>query len=265
VSSTRANTRTQENTHRWGRWRNEEARSGAHRPARHSAFASNIKALPLIAGALLAVSGHALASNPFAVIGETFSDWKDRLFGKSAEITNAPDEGTITLAPGHPIQLRIDKNSPERDLPKGKSRYRIIEFPADVEHATLRVQVAALRREAARGREVFKPFLYPIEDDDSAKTPIEVKPLHLDIRPFKRTRLLGCVALTLDKVRKFAIATEPEIVGKSYESEVREAVQAPTQGGFYYATDAVKVKLPWAATGELILEVTREPAGGKGC
>ena len=64
---------------------------------------------------------------------------------------------------------------------------------------------------------------------------------------------------------RFAVATEPGVVGKSYESEVRDAIKAPTQGGFYYATDAVKVKLPYADTGELTLEVTRESAPGKGC
>jgi hypothetical protein len=92
---------------------------------------------------------------------------------------------------------------------------------------------------------------------------VEVKPLHLDIRPFRATRLLGCV--TLDKTHRFAVGTASDVVGKSYESEVREAIKAPTQGGFYYATDAVKVKLPYAATGELILEVTSEPEAGKGC
>jgi hypothetical protein len=46
---------------------------------------------------------------------------------------------------------------------------------------------------------------------------------------------------------------------------VRDSIKAPTQGGYYYATDAVKVKLPFAAMGEIVLEVTSEPAAGKGC
>jgi len=214
--------------------------------------------------ALALAAGVAHAANPFTAISETFSDWKDRLFGKPAVVTDAPAEDPIKLDPGHPLRVVIDNATPDREFAKGKSHYRVIELPADVAHVTLRVQVAALKREKAFGREVFKPFLYPL-DGDAAGTPIEIKPLHLDIRPFRRTRLLGCVPLTLDKVRRFAIATSPEIVGKSYESEVREAVQAPTQGGFYYATDAVKVKLPWAATGELVLDVAREAAPGKGC
>lgn len=252
--STRAIARTIEDTHRRGRWRiGKRPRDAA------------LRARGVVAGVLLAIAAQAAASNPFAAIGEAFSDWKDRLFGKPAEIADAPAEGPIALAPGHPVRVRIDRSSPERELPKGKSRYRIVELPPGIDHAALRVQVAALRREKGRGREVFKPFLYPLDEDDTARTPVEVKPLHLDIRPFKRTRLLGCVALTLDKVRRFAIATDPDIVGKSYESEVRDAVKAPTQGGFYYATDAVKVKLPWAATGELILDVTRENTAGKGC
>lgn len=212
------------------------------------------------------VASHAApapAANPIEVITETFSDWKDRLFGKSLDIVDAPADGTIVLDPAHAVRLNIDKTTPERDLPKGKSHYRVIELPADVEHAAVRVQVTATPREGAFGHEVFKPFFYALNDDDSVRDTVEVKPLHLDIRPFRRTRLLGCV--TLDKINRFAVATAADIVGKSYESEVREAVKAPTQGGFYYATDAVKVKLPWAATGEMVLEVTREAEAGKGC
>jgi hypothetical protein len=46
---------------------------------------------------------------------------------------------------------------------------------------------------------------------------------------------------------------------------VRDSLRAPTRGGFYYRTDAVKVKLPYAATGELVLEVTGQSTAGKGC
>jgi hypothetical protein len=217
----------------------------------------------ILAAAFAWHPARALAANPLEVITETFSDWKDRLFGKPLDVVDAPAEGTILLDPAHAVRLRIDQSAPERDFPKGKSRYRVIELPADLEHAAVRVQISALSREGAFGHEVFKPFFYPLNDDDTPRDPIEVKPLHLDIRPLRRTRLLGCV--TLDKVTRFAVATMPDVVGKSYESEVREAVKAPTQGGYYYATDAVKVKLPWAATGEMVLEVTREPEAGKGC
>ena len=213
--------------------------------------------------ATLAYSGVAAAANPFDLIGETFSDWKDRLFGKPAPMIDAPAEGPVAIEPAKLTRLRIDEAAPERDFPKGKSRYRVVDLPATFEHASVRVQITALPRDGAFGHEVFKPFFYTLNDDDTVRDTIEVRPLHLDIRPFKRTRLLGCA--TLDKVDRFAIATEPAVVGKSYESEVRDAIKAPTQGGFYYATDAVKVKLPYAATGELVLEITKEPAAGKGC
>ena len=215
--------------------------------------------LGVFATCSIAIAG----SNPFTAIGETFSDWKDRLFGKPRPVLEAPAEGTIALKPEHPTRLRIDKAAPEREFPKGASRYRIVDLPEELEHAAVRVQVTALPREHAFGHEVFKPFLYTLNADDTVRDTVEVKPLHLDIRPFRRTRLLGCA--TLDKVGRFAVATAPEVVGKSYESEVRNAIKAPTQGGFYYATDAVKVKLPYAETGELTLEVTKEPAAGKGC
>jgi hypothetical protein len=205
----------------------------------------------------------ASAANPLSLLGETFSDWKERLFGKPHRAVDAPAEGPIELVPGKAVRIRIGRKAPERDFPKGKSRYRIVELPEGLDHAALRVQVAALPRENAFGHEVFKPLIYLLDVNESVVGTIEVKPLHLDIRPFRRTRLLGCV--TLDAAHRFAVATNPAIVGKSYESEVRDAIKAPTQGGFYYATDAVKVKLPYATSGEIVLEATKESAPGKGC
>jgi hypothetical protein len=219
----------------------------------------------LLAIALIAACTTAQAVNPLSFVTETFGDWKDRLFGKPKkpvpEIT-APAHGPIALPPGTRVKFGIDGTAPENAFSRGKSRYRLIELPEELEHAAVRVQVVATKNPAGHGNVVFKPLLYVIEGDDF-RDPVEVKPLHLDIRPFRRSRLLGCV--TLDKVRRIAVATTPDAVGKSYESEVREAVKAPTQGGFYYSTDAVKVKLPFAATGNLVLEITREAKAGEGC
>jgi hypothetical protein len=229
------------------------------RPKRSRAGFARVSIALIIVFAATAAS----AANPLSILGETFSDWKERLFGKPHRAVDAPTEGPIELVPGKAVRIRIGKKAPERAFPKGRSRYRIVELPEGLDHAALRVQVAALPRENAFGHEVFKPLLYLLDVNESIVGTIEVKPLHLDIRPFRRTRLLGCV--TLDAAHRFAVATDPAIVGKSYESEVRDAIKAPTQGGFYYATDAVKVKLPYAASGEIVLEATKESAPGKGC
>lgn len=218
----------------------------------------------LVVLAAILHAAHATAANPLALIGETFSDWKARLFGSHAPaVVDAPAQGPVLLQPAHPQRVAIGTDAPERDFAKGRSHYRIIEFPHELEHAALRVQVIAQRNRHGRGNAVFKPLFYALGDHDEVRDPVEAKPLHLDIRPFRRTRLLGCV--TLDGARRIAVATAAATVGKSYESEVRDAVKAPTPGGFYYSTDAVKVKLPYAATGELILQVTPEAASGKGC
>jgi hypothetical protein len=220
----------------------------------------------LLGIACILVAQPACAVNPLRAIGETFADWKERLFSSQADrpdVVDAPAQGPITLQAGHPQRFGILADAPERDFANGRSHYRIVELPQEVRHAALRVQVVAQSNDEGRGRTVFKPLLYALDDDDKAREPVEVKPLHLDIRPFRRTRLLGCT--TLDNVRRFAVATAPEVVGKAYQSEVRKAVKAPTKGGFYYSTDAVKLRLPYAATGVLILEVTAEKASGEGC
>ena len=219
-----------------------------------------------LAFALAVAASSACAANPLDLIGETYSQWKERLFGSghpTPDVVDAPASGPIAMEPGHPLRVQVADDAPERDFPKGKSRYREFELPNELEHAAVRVQVVAEPNKKGRGNAVFKPLLYVFGDGDSLRDPVEAKPLHLDMRPFRRTRLLGCV--TLDKVQRFALATAPDAVGKSYEGEVRDAVSAPTPNGFYYTTDAVKAKLPYADTGTLILEVTAAPAAGKGC
>jgi hypothetical protein len=214
--------------------------------------------------ALLIPAQCVFAASPLRLLSETYSEWKERLFGHPAPaVVQAPASGPIALLAGHPQKLHVDAKAPERDFGKGNTHYRVIELPGEIEHAAVRLQVLTERNENGHGNAVFQPWLYVLADDDSAGAAVEAKPLYLDIRPFRRTRLLACVKL--DKVRRFAIATSPDAVGKSYESGVRDAVKAPTQGGFYYTTDAMKVKLPYLATGTVILEVITEDKSGKGC
>jgi hypothetical protein len=223
----------------------------------------------VVAFAFFVIAQPALAANPLRLISETYSEWKERLFGggQSTPATmDAPASGPIALQVGHPQKLRIGTDAPEREFGKNKSRFRVIELPDELEHASVRLQVLTERNENGRGNTVFKPMLYVLGDGDAARDPVEAKPLYLDIRPFRPSRLLACV--TLDKVKRFAVAAAADAVGKSYESDVRDAVKAPTPGGFYYTTDAVKVKLPYVATGTLILEVINDDQrgkAGKGC
>lgn len=224
------------------------------------------RALSIALCITLALASGFAHANPLSLIGETYSHWKERLFGAShasPPVVDAPASGPIRMQPGHPLRIAIDRKSPEREFSKGASHFRRIELAEPIEHAAVRVQVVAQRKHEGRGHDVFKPLLYGLGDGDNARDPVEVKPLHLDIRPFRRTRLLGCVPM--ENVQRLAIATAAAAVGKSYESDVRDAVKAPTPGGFYYTTDAVKVALPYAATGVVILEITEEAEAGKGC
>ena len=115
---------------------------------------------------------HALAANPLTLISETYSHWKDRLFGGGhatpTEI-DAPAHGPITMQPGHPQRLAIDANAPERDFAKGRSHYRVIELTQPLEHAAVRVQIVAQHKHEGHGHEVFKPLLYGLGDGDNAR------------------------------------------------------------------------------------------------
>lgn len=204
-------------------------------------------------------TSHARAENPF-------TEWKERLFGAKAvpvAVEEAPDDGVVLLGIDRPQHLAVGEDADRRDFPKGKSRYREIELQREFKHLALRIQVIAERNRKGRGNTVFKPILHVLADDGSVRESKEVDPLYLDIRPFKPSRLLACIPL--ENVRRFALATTPDAIGKSYETSSRSKVRAPTKGGFYYSTDAVSVKLPYAETGDLIIEITEEASEGKGC
>lgn len=219
--------------------------------------------LALVAVVLFLLAGCSLG-RPLKTVGEDFAAWKARLFGNAATApVEAPASGPIQLVPGQATRLRIGAQAPERDFPGGASRYRLVELPAHLEHAAVRVQVVAQDNPNGRGNAVFKPVLYVLGEDGKARAAVAVEPLHIDMRPFTRTRLLGCV--TLDDVDRVAVATTPAVLGQSYRSETREAVKAKSQGGFHYATESVKASLPWVDTGLLILEVEAVDRAGAGC
>lgn len=207
--------------------------------------------------ALLASS--ALAANPL-------SAWKERLFGVRAspvEVIDAPSTGVIVLGLDRPQRLYIDERSPERKFPKGRSLYREIELQRTFANVALRVQVISQRNADGHGNTTFKPVIHVLNDDESVRETRPIEPMHLDIRPFKPSRLLGCVSL--ENVRRFAIATTPDALGEAFTSRARSKVKAPTKGGFYYSTEPVSARLPYAASGQIVLEATQEKDKGAGC
>lgn len=185
---------------------------------------------------------------------DTVSGSRPRMFMATEEAAApAPMRGEVALPPGAELLVRIGRDAPKRVFPRGESRYRIINLPAAMERAVVEVQVLAGGNPDGRGRQVFKPVLYPLKAGDVPGDPVEFAHLDLDIRPFRRTRLLGCV--TVKDLHRFAIATTPDAVGRMYESTGRAAVRAPSQGGFHYATEPLHVQLPFADTGSIVISV----------
>ncbi|SFN25734.1 hypothetical protein [Dokdonella immobilis] len=205
-------------------------------------------------------------SAPTASAANPFVAWKDRLFGARpvhSPVRESNPEGVVVLGVDRPEHLRILGDSDQREFPQGKSRFRELELQREFEHVALRVQVIARSNPHGRGNAVFKPVIYLLDDRGEVRESKAVEPLYLDIRPFRPTRLLACVPL--EKVRRFAVATPASALGTSYESKSRDKVSAKSKGGFYYATDPIKVNLPYVETGELIVEVVRANRKGEGC
>ena len=189
-------------------------------------------------------------------------DWVQRKLGGKPEapktgVVNAR-QGAITVLPDQPVRVPIDYTSPEAELPRGRSYFRRIELPKPVENATVSVRVVAQESDGGRGHTVFKPLLYVLDDEGNVREIVGVDGLKVDIRPFQPTELLGCAQVK--NLQRFLVATTEKDVGASFESGARSSVSAPTKGGFYYSTDEVKLKLPYAATGEVVLTVgTKAP------
>jgi hypothetical protein len=186
---------------------------------------------------------------------------REKLGGKS----EPPKPGVVTAQPGaitllldQPTRLPVDASAPEAELPRGRSYFRRVELSKPVDEALIQVRVIAQDSDTTKHRTVFKPLFYLLDDEGNVRETIAVDPLKIDIRPFQPTALVGCVKV--NKLSRFLVATTDKDVGKSYESDARSSVKAPSKGGFYYSTDAVNVKLPYAATGELVLTVSAPAA-----
>lgn len=213
----------------------------------------------LLACAAFLVVGTASAANPLSV-------WKERLFGKDGAepvVRDAPAEGVVVLGLNRPERIRIGPANGSRKFPKGESHYRDIELAREFAHVAVRVQVIATANPKGRGNAVFKPILYVLGDDGKIRESKLVEPLHLDIRPFKQTRLLACVPL--DNVRRLALATPDAALKKSFQSDSRSKLKASSKSEFYYATDPVKVQMPFVDRGEVVLEVISSAEAGGGC
>ncbi len=198
---------------------------------------------------------------------DTFSSWRDRMFSAIRDeepLGSADSDVTIVPSMNVPERFVITSQSPQREFPEGVSSYRLVELSRTFAHVAVRLRVMAVPNPDARGNSVFKPIVYVIDDADQVRESQEAEPLLIDIQPFKRTRLLACISL--ENVRRFAIATPAAAVNTFYETKSRSKLKAPkTSYGFYYSTEPVKVKLPYKSTGEMVLEVTAEDSAGAGC
>ena len=203
--------------------------------------------------------GSASAANPLTI-------WKERLFGRDGAeplVHDAPDEGVVVLGLNRPERIHVDARNGSRKFPKGESHFREIELGREYEHVAVRVQVIATGNPKGRGNAVYKPILYVLDDDGKVREDKLIEPLHLDIRPFKPTRLLACVAL--DKVRRLVLATPNAALKKSFQSDSRSKLKASNKSAFYYSTDAVKVQMPFIDSGDIVLEVISATKKGEGC
>ncbi|MBL8296734.1 MAG: hypothetical protein JNN30_00165 [Rhodanobacteraceae bacterium] len=189
-------------------------------------------------------------------------DWvREKLGGKP----EAPKPGIVMAQPGaitllldQPTRLPVDVSAPEAELPRGRSYFRRVELGKPIDEALVQVRVIAQNVDNGKRRTVFKPLLYLLDDEGNVRETVAIDPLRIDIRPFQPTELVGCVKVK--QLRRFLVATTDKDVGQSYESGTRGSVKAESKGGFYYSTDAVSVKLPYAATGELVLTVSAPAA-----
>jgi hypothetical protein len=219
------------------------------------------RSILIVAAAALALPWHApAAAGPLSWFEGKVGDWTRRAKSGVAEFR---DPGTIALPAGAPLRFWVGGDAPEAELPQGRSRFRRVELPAPIARATVRVRVIAQPADKGRGNTVFKPLLYVLDDEGNVRETVEIQPLLLDMRPFKKTQLTGCAKV--EKLQKFLVATPANATGTSFESGARDAMKAKSNGGFYYATDPVKVKLPFAPTGEIVMTVNDTAADKRDC
>ena len=157
----------------------------------------------------------------------------------------------IALSKGVPYRFAVRDTSPAMDFSEGKSHYRRIDLLRALPFAALRIET--ITQGSGKSKSVLKPIVYVLDDAEKPRDSVKVDKLALDIRPLQATRLVSCVKLK--NVQHFALASVADDKNSAFKGAARDKVDAPTKGGFYYATDGMQAAIAYARFGEVELTI----------
>jgi hypothetical protein len=168
----------------------------------------------------------------------------------------------IALAPGTEVRVPIDAASPVAKLGDDDIRYLRFTLTQPLPHARIEVRVTTQRHSSSPRFTVLAPQLVILDGDGGIRKAEPLQPLSLDIEPFRRTELHGC--MRVDDLGSFLVATDPSHVGRRYEFNARAKTASHPDHGFYSVQAPMNVFLMYADSGEVLLRVVAD-ADGEDC
>ncbi|HET8899455.1 MAG TPA: hypothetical protein VFN09_11855 [Rhodanobacteraceae bacterium] len=177
------------------------------------------------------------------------------------EITGAT--GAYVLAPGKQVRVQIGSTSPVASVDGASIRYQRIKLPTLLKHARIEVRVTTQRHKTSPRFTILAPQAVLLDGDGEIVAVRPLQPLALDIEPFRRTQLHGCIEV--DNLAGFLLATDPSRVGDRYEFEARPKPGSHPDRGFYSARSTMRVFMRYADSGELLLRVVDADATPGSC
>lgn len=183
-------------------------------------------------------------------------DWFRDLFREPKSVPvkiSSVNEAPIALRPGKALQLRLDSLAPEFEFADGASRYRRITLTRPLDKAVIRFRVLTQHHEASPRFTALAPELHILNDSGLIRESMPVRPLKLNIAPFRPAELRGC--LQVDHLRSFLLAADTDQVDRRYRYNARTRSASYPQRGFYRSDAPINVSLTYAGVGELVLRV----------
>lgn len=184
-------------------------------------------------------------------------DWLHRKLAAEEPVVPmaALDEDRIVrLEPGEEVRAHFDDTLPTARVRGKEVRYLRFGLPEALEHARIEMEVTTQRHSGNPRFTVLAPQLVLLDRGGDIERIVPVQPLVLDIEPFRRTRLHGCVDAR--ELRGFLVATDPDHVGRRYEfnASPNNVARAPDRG-FGTPRQSIRVFMHYADAGDVLLRV----------
>ena len=189
-------------------------------------------------------------------------DWLHRKLAveePEVPLVSTGDDSIVRLEPDEEVRAHFDDALPVAHIDGKEVRYLRFGLPEVLGHARIELEVTTQRHSGNPRFTVLAPQVVILDRGGGVRRVAPVQPLLLDIEPFRRTRLHGCV--DAHELRGFLVTTDPDHVGRRYEFDARPSTARVPDRGYGTSRQPIRVFMHYADAGDALLRVVPTDGG----